>query len=148
MKSSILLTAVLLLALAGLCQAQDPLAVTVLISPDTVVLEEDVDEYVLTVHAAIPYSSVDLGSVALTIGELLGTGADSRGELVAKFGVTKAELPAGETLWLTLSGTYTDGTFKGKDDISVIEKASQDGPGKDDGDDPRKNREGDRRGKD
>ena len=142
MKKLILSTVVLILAFACICPAKD-LLVRMIISPDTVVLEENVQEYTLTVHAEIRLSAVDPASVTLGIGDLVSLFADSRGELVAKFLVKKADLPVG-TLNLTLTGDYIidgqAGTFTGKDDISIIQKSDKDGPG----DKDRKNREGNR----
>jgi len=140
MKKLILSTVVLILAFACICPAQD-LLVRMIISPDTVVLEENVQEYMLTVHAEIRLSAVDPATVTLGIGDLVSLFADSRGELVAKFLVSKTDLPVG-TLNLTLTGDYIidgqAGTFVGEDDISIIRKAAKDGPG----DKERKNREG------
>lgn len=144
MKSSILLTAVLLLAFVGLCLAQD---LPVLISPDTIALDGSPD-YTLTVHAAIAYSAVTSVTLDGVTNTLAGTFPDSRDELVAKFTIEEKNLEPG-TLNLTLTvDCIIDGvpvTLSGSEDISVIEKASQDGPGKDE-DGPRQNQEGDRVG--
>jgi hypothetical protein len=137
----------LTLFLAAVCV---PLAVaatiqvTVGVSPDTIVLQEGVEEYGLTVHAEIPYHSVD--TVVLDDGTNVYdpylTKPDLRGELVAKFRIPAENLQKG-TLLLTLSGTIVDSTdtFSGSDEIWVIEK-NDGGPGSDKHQNQNGNREG------
>lgn len=120
------LTLTLTLFLAAVCV---PLAfaaeeIPVMVSPDTIVLEDGVDEHVLTVHAEISYYSV--ADVELDDGTNIYdsyiTFPDNRGELVAKFRIPAENLEEG-TLALELSGITDDGaTFSGSDEISVIEK--------------------------
>lgn len=140
-----LLTLTLTLFLATVCV---PLAfaadeIPVMVSPDTIVLEEGVDEHVLTVHAEISYYSV--AEVVLDDGtndyDPYITFPDNRGELVAKFRIPAGNLEEG-TLALVLSGITVGGdTFSGSDEISVIEK-------NDGGPDPSKpqNKNGNREG--
>ncbi|UCC21464.1 MAG: hypothetical protein JSW23_06515 [Planctomycetota bacterium] len=139
-----LLTLTLTLFLATVCV---PLAfaadeIAVMVAPDTIVLEEGVDEHVLTVHAEISYYSVT--GVKLYDGPIeynpYITFPDNKGELVAKFSIPAGNLEEGP-LTLKLLGTTDGDTFSGSDTISVIEK-------NDGGPDPSKpqNKNGNREG--
>ncbi|UCE99601.1 MAG: hypothetical protein JSV82_00590, partial [Planctomycetota bacterium] len=117
MKKLLTLTLALLLVAVFVHQAIAATTVTVVISPDTVVLEENVSEYVLTAHVGIAYNSVLPDSV-----ELDGIPADLvkpdlRDELVAKFNVPISKLPPGQVTF-TLSGATENDTFSGSDTIS------------------------------
>ena len=137
-----LLTLILALSLvaAGLCFAEADTEVNITISPDTLVLEDGQEEYVVTVHAEIAYSLVDTATVKLNdniSAEL--TKPDSRGELVAKFKI--GNLTEGR-LVLILTGQLNDGdTFSGSDDIWVVEKEGG-GPGSERGKNQKGNQEG------
>ena len=148
MKKVSTLVMTLFLVAVCFCQAQ---AVDVLISPDTLVIDEDDTEFYLTVHAEIRYSLVVGGSVKLAGIEADYTTSDSRGDLVAGFTVVKTEvdwLIPGESVELTLTGNLVaGGTFSGSDVIWIINKQDG-GPGDDDepGSDKTGNQEGNREG--
>jgi hypothetical protein len=147
MKRLLMMTFVLFVAAVVVHMAVADEVVDVLISPDTIVLEDGVDEYLLTVHAAISYGAVDTTSLVLqgdgveTV--LRGTKPDSRGELVANFYISGPGDDSLGPLVLTLEGVYGDPPmpFSGSDTIHVIDK-DDGGPGEDE----RQNREGDRVG--
>jgi hypothetical protein len=131
MKRVLTLTLFLAAVCVPLAFAADP--IPVMVAPDTIVLEEGVDEHVLTVHAEIPFSSVaDVELVEGTnVYDPYITFPDNRGELVAKFRIPAENLEEGP-LTLVLSGITEDGApFSGSDTISVIEK-NDGGPGSDD----------------
>ncbi|UCF42630.1 MAG: hypothetical protein JSV99_08510 [Planctomycetota bacterium] len=142
MKKVLTLTLFLAAVCVPLAVAADIL-VTINVSPDTIVLEEGVDEHGLTVHAEISYHSV--ADVVLDDGTNVYdpylTKPDLRGELVAKFRIPAGNLEKG-TLPLLLSGTTVGGdTFYGSDEIWVIEK-NDGGPGSDKHQNQNGNREG------
>jgi hypothetical protein len=138
-KLSTLVMALFLVAVC-FCHAQ---AVEVLISPDTVVIdEENLEQTItLTVHAEIS-CSVDPSTVVLeglSSGTLINpaTGCDTRGELVAKFSVVAKDLLLDEgTVTLTL---IVGGESIGSSEISIVTQG--DGP-----DGNEQNREGNREG--
>jgi hypothetical protein len=139
-KVSTLVMALFLVAVC-FCQAQ---AVTVLIAPDTLVIDEGDTEFTLTVHAEIS-CSVDKEDVSLAgLDNDIGadsTGCDSRGQLVAKFTVGIDDLPDEEgdvTLELIVGGDSI-----GSDTISIIDKTDEDPGGPDD---KTKNQDGNREG--
>lgn len=134
-KVSTLVMALFLVALC-FCQAQ---AVEVLISPDTLVIDEEDTDFTLTVHAEIRYSLVLTSTVELDDdrGNVIGavdTFPDSRGDLVAKFPVTKAiaeEWLKLGSVELTLTCDWEDEngdvqTFEGSSTISIVTQG--DGP--------------------
>jgi len=99
-------------------RTDDPLGVAV--SPQMLLLSSDQGGEV-TVHTAIPLSSVDRASVALDGIAATGTGADACGNLVAKFceADVKAIVSPPEAT-LTLTGVLTSGeTFSGSDTVKV-----------------------------
>jgi hypothetical protein len=78
----------------------------------------------VTVHAEIPYSTVDVQTATVTLDgiEAVSTFADDRGDLVAKFDLdtVKSKLLPG-TATLVLSGMTKEGkSFSGTDSIKVI----------------------------
>lgn len=129
MKKLLTLTLALLLVAVFVHQAIAATTVTVVISPDTVVLEENVSEYVLTAHVGIAYDSVLPDSVELDGIPAYRVKPDLRGELVAKFYVPISESQVGQVTF-TLTGATVDDTFSGSDTISVIKKKDG-GPGSD-----------------
>jgi hypothetical protein len=139
MRRLLILILALSLVAAGLCFAEADREVNITISPDTLVLEDGQQEYLVTVHAEIAYSLVDTASVTLNGISAELTKPDSRGELVAKFiigGLTEGRLD------LILKGQLKDGdTFSGSDDIWVIDKEDG-GPGSERGKNQKGNREG------
>lgn len=106
--------------------------VVVQVAPATILIGADQAEQV-TVHAAIPYSTVVTESVDLNGLEPASTWADDRGELVARFLSADVErLPEVADLGdadLTLSGVTTDGVdFSGTDTVRVVEFSGADAP--------------------
>ena len=141
MRKLLTLTFALSLIAACVCLAEAEREVNITISPDTVVLEEDIQAYLLTVHAEIAYSAVETDSVMLDGVTASLVKADSRGELVAKFYMSKSILQEG-TVTLTLTGQLKeDGSFSGSDEICVINKM-EGGPGSDKRQNQKGNQEG------
>ena len=102
-------------------RTDDPLGVAV--SPQMLLLSSDQGGEV-TVHTAIPLSWVDRASVRLEGLVPIGIGADSCGNMVAKFVEAEVESivsPPGAVL--TLTGNYDeDGEpFSGSDEVQVRE---------------------------
>ena len=98
--------------------------IEIVVSPNTLVFGSQ-GEYV-TVHAEIPYSSVDRSSVELNGIEPLSTKPDSRGDLVAKFDleyVKEMITPGSDTLTLILTGLADDGPFVGTDTVGMVDLA-------------------------
>ena len=97
----------------------DPLGVAV--SPQTFNLNVDQGGYV-TVHTAIPASTVDADSLELNGIPVHHTYTDTLGHIVGDFTEELVEAivsPPGATM--TLTGLYADGTpFSGSDDVKVI----------------------------
>ncbi len=112
---------VLLLAAEGLCNSRTEDPIGVAISPQTLILGTDQGGRV-TVNTAIPYSTVDVATLALQGVPAVGAMADNRGELVALFDELAVEAivqPPKTTL--TLTGSTKDGTpFSGSDTVRVI----------------------------
>lgn len=106
------------LAIGSMVSAE--LSVAVLISPHTLLLGT-VQSTAVTVHAEIPYNSVETGT--LTLGGVPATFAfaDSRGELVAKFPEDEIKsllAPGFQTL--TLYGQTKEGEpFSGSDVVQA-----------------------------
>ncbi|MBN2081327.1 hypothetical protein JW859_03870 [bacterium] len=100
-------------------RSDDPLGIAV--SPQTFILGQEQGS--VSVHTDLPFSQVDkdywvtLNGVAAT-----GIGADSCGDLVAKFDEAEIEaIVAPPSAVLTLEGQKTDGTpFSGSDTVRVI----------------------------
>ena len=139
MRKLLTLTFTLSLIAACVCLAEAEREVNIAISPDTVVLEEQGQTVLLTVHAEIAYSAVQTDSVKLDGVEASLVKYDSRGELVAKF--IMGNLSEG-TVTLILKGQLKDGTyFSGSDEICVINKM-EGGPGSDKRQNQKGNREG------
>ena len=139
MRKLLTLTLAISLVAACVCLAEADREVNITISPDTLVLEEDIQSYLVTVHAEIAYSIVDTGSVLLDGIKASLVKPDSRGELVAKFVIS--DLQHGP-LTLTLTGQLKDGTtFSGSDEIWVNDKKDG-GPGSDRGKNQKGNQEG------
>ena len=140
-KLSTLMMALSLVAVCS-CHAQ---AVEVLISPDTVVIEQGDTEVTLNVHAETsctlpPETAVVLEGLLDEGIDADSTGCDDRGELVAKFTVpvTGSWLEDGNvTLTLKVGGVTID-----SDTISIIIK-TEGGP---DPDDKSPNQDGNREG--
>jgi hypothetical protein len=106
--------------------------VVVQVAPATILIGADQAEQV-TVHAAIPYITVDAGTVKLNGLPPESTWADDRGELVARFLSADVEaLPEVAKLGdieLTLSGVTKDGVdFSGTDTVRVVEFSGADAP--------------------
>lgn len=142
-KASTLVVALSLVAVC-FCHAQTEEPADILVSPDTVVIEEGDTEVILTVHAETP-CGVDKEDVFLIgLGADIGAasaGCDSRGDLVAKFEVpTDLLLNEGDSVELTLT---VDGVTTGPDEISIIDKTDDEPGGPDD---KEQNREGNREG--
>ena len=120
-----------MIVLASAVATADEVAIAV--SPSTVNVQWP--GQCVTVHAVIPYGSVDKKNVTLTILDeaILPTStfADSRGELVAKFSVAevKAKLADVEKPCLVemkLAGLTTEGEdFYGTDTVRVIDVSGQ-----------------------
>ena len=105
----------------------------ILVSPQTFLLDDSKSAGVVavTVHADIPFSLVEGGTVELTVGSgsifPSYTFADDRGDLVAKFdwerveGLFEGEEGETEVFTLTLTcDLIGGGTFKGDDDVRVV----------------------------
>jgi len=94
--------------------------VAIVVSPSTIYMGSLGE--VVTVHAEIPYSTVDRATLYFNGIEVKSTFADSRGDLVVKFNLAdvKAKI-APPSATLTLSGTTKDGVpFAGTDTIRVV----------------------------
>jgi hypothetical protein len=109
----------------ALAPAED-IAIEIVIAPN--VLNLEAYGTWVTVHATIPYGSVDTSTVYLNGVEVDATKADSRGELVAKFlleGEIRNILRLGSNT-LTLCGRTKDGEgFSGTDEILVISRSGK-----------------------
>ncbi len=94
--------------------------IVVAVSPHTLLLGS-VQGGSVVVHADIPYSQVDLSTLALDGIAVLHTQADSRGDLVAYFDEAAVkEIVAPPSATLTLTGEIKDGTpFDGSDTVQV-----------------------------
>ena len=100
--------------------------IEILVSPQTILLGSDQGEMV-TVHADIPYSSVnDAAPLTLTLNGVPVNfiKSDARGDLVAKFLEDEVKAIFGDdeppTAVLTLSGITEDGTpFSGSDVVKI-----------------------------
>jgi hypothetical protein len=123
-KEGVAVVAVLALGLASQVfsngRTTDPIGVAV--SPQTLILSLDQGGAV-TVHTAVPFSTVDRGSLTLNGVPADATWADNRGNVVARFSETAIEaLVAPPSATLTLCGSLTSGdTFSGSDTVRVIE---------------------------
>lgn len=125
MKRTMLLSGLLCAAVLGLglmlraAESVDPGGITV--SPSTLVMGSQ--GVWVTVHADIPYSSVDCATVTLNGVPVTVTFADNQGELVAKFQIDAIKgtvaVPSAE---VTLVALTNDGdVFVGTDTIRVIQ---------------------------
>ena len=93
-------------------------SVDIAVSPNTIVLSSQ-GEFV-TVHAEIPYSTVDRSSVELNGIPARLVKPDSRGDLVAKFDFEKiADVITPPSATLTLTGLADDGYFSGTETVTV-----------------------------
>ena len=124
----ILFVAVLCAAIlgTGIAFAED-MEIAIRIAPSTLNLDNVVDKCV-TVHAGIPYDTVNTDHETLTLGTdedsvtAIGTKDDLRGNLVVKFDreAVAGIVDAGKEVTLTLNGETTGGeTFTGSDTIRV-----------------------------
>jgi len=103
-------------------EASTSVTIEIQVAPSTIVIKDE-GEWV-TVHAVIPYSTVDAGTVLLDGITPVSTFADACGDLVAKFDheVMCAFVDPPEAT-LTLTGMTTDGeSFEGVDTVRVILK--------------------------
>lgn len=107
-------------AVSAFSNARTDDALGIAVSPQTFLLSAVQGS--VSVHTAIGYSTVDLGSLALNGVAPTSTKADSRGNLVAKFDEAEIEaLLAPPTADLTLTGLLKDGTaFSGTDRVRVV----------------------------
>ena len=114
-----LLLVLLAFALAG---AQDSLTVVTAVSPQTIILGSDQGTSV-TVHAEIPYSTVDRASLTLNGLAAKGSKSDNRGELVAFFNEEAIKnMVSVPKATLTLEGrTLAGEAFSGSDTVRVIQ---------------------------
>jgi len=112
------LLVLLAFALAG---AQDSMTVVTAVSPQTMILGSDQGTSV-TVHAEIPYSTVDKTSLTLNGIPAKGSKSDNRGELVAFFNEEAVKsIVSVPSATLTLEGlTTAGGAFSGSDTVRVI----------------------------
>lgn len=112
----------LILFVFALVEAQEVTSVTAVVAPQTVILGSDQGGLV-TVHAEIPYNSVDLSSLTLNGIPAKGNKPDNRGELVAFFDETAVKnIVALPQATLTLEGrTLAGDDFQGSDTVRVIQ---------------------------
>ena len=124
MKKLIVVTCLISLGLfAGeaLCGARTDDLLGVAVSPQTFILSLDQGGAV-TVHTAIPYTTVDCSSLKLNGVAVSWTHVDSRGNVVGEFNeeAVKAIVAPPEAL-MTLTGTLRTGeSFSGSDTVRVI----------------------------
>ena len=126
----ILLVVVLSAAISGTGIAfADDMKIDIRIAPSTLNLD-NVEDKCVTVHAGIPYNTVNTDPTSLTLetdeGSVtaIGTKFDQRGNLVVKFDreAVAGIVDAGNEVTLTLDGeTKEETTFTGSDTIRVIE---------------------------
>jgi hypothetical protein len=105
--------------------ASSSVAVEIMVSPSMIVLKEEGNW--VTVHAVLPYSSVEPETVALNGVPAALTFADDCGDLVAKFELEDiCAIVAPPEATLTLTGVTTGGEiFEGIDTVRVMEKGGQ-----------------------
>lgn len=113
--------------LAAVAQGAD-LIVSIVISPSTINLQSN--GVWVTVHADIPYSTVDTKTATVTLDGIVAraTFADNCGDLVAKFAVDEVRdiLNPGPAT-LTLAGWTVDGnSFSGTDAVMVTDGGKKD----------------------
>ncbi len=92
--------------------------VDIVVSPNTLILSSQGE--CVTVHAGIPYSTVDRSSVELNGIPARSTKPDSRGDLVAKFDIEDVKaMVTPPSATLTLTGLADDGYFSGTETVTV-----------------------------
>ena len=100
-------------------QVDDP--ATMAVAPSTLVLCKDQAD--VTIHTAIPWTLVDLGSLSMEGLTPIGAGADLCGDLVVKFdeaAVKALAIVAPPSATLTLTGALTSGeVFSLTDTVQV-----------------------------
>lgn len=104
--------------------ASSSMTVDIAVAPSTIIIK-DKGEWI-TVHAVIPYSSVEAETVLLDGIDAVSTFADARGELVAKFDHEEiCAIVAPPQASLTLTGMTTAGEpFEGVDTVRVSERGN------------------------
>ena len=126
-RVSMLLAAGLLLSTVAFTPADDPITITIQVSPNVLNIQNQGTW--VTVHADIPYSTVVGATVTLNGVEVKTTFADNQGNLVAKFVIADIKglpLNIGEYNTLTLFGFTKDGgEFIGSSDIKVINQTGR-----------------------
>ena len=124
-KTTVVLGALCLImfAFSGKLASDQDLTVSVKVSPNTIALNSRV--HAVTVHAGIPYSIVDPGSVTLEGIPATFTFPDARGNLVAKFDMRDVrEIVEPPEATFELCGLFREadgslGSFSGTDTVRV-----------------------------
>ncbi len=104
--------------------ASSSVIIDIEVAPSMIIIKDE-GEWV-TVHAVIPYSTVEAGSVTLNGIQAVSTFPDACGELVAKFAHEDiCAIVAPPSATLTLTGMTTAGdVFEGTDTVRVSEKGN------------------------